>query len=94
MNSRQFFLTSRAGDFCSVFAIPQGYQGFRAWGPFGTGNALGAMLIVPVVVSFAKLIFPHTPRERLFYGTSLLLMGGAALLDLSRGAFAGMMAVI
>ncbi len=83
-----------AGDFCSLYAIPQGYEGFRAGGPFPTGNTLGAVLIVPFVAAFAKLVFPHTIRQRWFYGGSLLLCGRALLFARSRGAFAGVLAGI
>jgi len=80
-----------AGDLCALIAIPQGMQGYRAWGPFGSGNTLGAVLIVPVVISFSKLVFPSTAREKWFYGVSLLIVGRAALYASSRGAFAGML---
>lgn len=80
-----------AGDLCALMAIPQGMQGYRAWGPFGSGNTLGAVLIVPVLISFSKLVFPSTAREKWFYGVSLLIVVRAALYASSRGAFAGML---
>ncbi len=74
-------------DLCALLALPQGYHGLRASGPFGSPNTLGAVLVVPAVVSVVALLARGAGRRsQLFYAGSLLLIGRALLFAGSRGA--------
>jgi O-antigen ligase len=78
-----------AGDLMAIKAIPQGYHGLRAAGPFESPNTLGAMLILPMVVCIAGWLGgPASLVRRAFWTASLLLLGRALLFSGSRGALA------
>ncbi len=78
-----------AGNICALMALPQGLRGVKAVGPFGSGNSLGAALVVPFVICFGSIILETSRRSRWFYGLSLLLLGRVLLWAGSRGATAG-----
>ncbi len=78
-----------AGNICALMALPQGLRGMKAVGPFGSGNSLGAALVVPFVICFGSIILETSRRSRWFYGLSLLLLGRVLLWAGSRGATAG-----
>lgn len=78
-----------AGNICALMALPQGLRGMKAAGPFGSGNSLGAALVVPFVICFGSIILETSRRSRWFYGLSLLLLGRVLLWTGSRGATAG-----
>ena len=73
-----------AGDICALIALPEGLQGLKAEGPFGTGNSLGAALIAPFVISFGMVISTRAPRAKVGYGVSFLLLGRVLLYAGSR----------
>lgn len=72
---------------CSLMAIEQGYAGMAAApGPFRTGNQLGGVLVIPMLMAMAGTIFP---RNRFHWGFSFIslgLMARALLFCQSRGA--------
>lgn len=75
-----------AGLLCGAIAIPQGYAGQRAPGPFTNANALGTVLILPVLVCVLFMILP-APRRRVYLlFASLLVLLRALLFTQSRGA--------
>ena len=74
------------GDVCAAIAVPQGYQGLRAAGPFTSPNTLGAVLVVPMLIAAAGLLCGEGRWRRLACGASLLLLGRALLFCGSRGA--------
>jgi O-antigen ligase len=74
------------GDACALIAVPQGYHGLRAAGPFASPNTLGAVLVVPLLVAVAGLLCAEGRWRRLAYGASLVLLGRALLFCGSRGA--------
>ncbi len=76
-----------AADLCSISAIRQGYSGLRAGGPFGGGNALGGVLVVPFLFAVMGLLFPASRRHLLFFGFSVPFILRALLFAGSRGAY-------
>jgi len=81
-----------AGDICALIALPEGLRGFRAEGPFRTGNSLGAVLIVPFIASFGNAFVARSWRAKVFYIGSSLLLARMLLFAGSRGAVAGVVA--
>jgi O-antigen ligase len=73
-------------DLCALWALPQGFHGLRASGPFVSPNTLGAVLVVPALISAIALLAGESRRWRLFHAASLLLIGRALLFAGSRGA--------
>ncbi|MCG8463129.1 MAG: O-antigen ligase family protein [Holophagales bacterium] len=82
----QYFIIL-AAVFCSLPAIQQGYAGMAAApGPFRTGNQLGGVLVMPMLMALAGMILP---RNRFHFGFSVITMGlmaRALLFSQSRGA--------
>jgi O-antigen ligase/polysaccharide polymerase Wzy-like membrane protein len=81
-----------SADIASFIAIPQGYRGMRAAGPFHTGNELGGALVLPLVLCFAGLFDRSSRVRRWFYGVSGLVIARALLFSGSRGAFIAVLA--
>lgn len=81
-----------AADAAALIAIPQGYAGLRAGGPFRTGNELGGVMVLPLVLCFAGLVGRPAPRWRWFFVASGLLITRALLFSGSRGAFVAVLA--
>lgn len=76
----------------SVEAISQGYSGLRATGPFGYGaNAMGGVLVLPVMACVFGLMEPPSPRARWVFGVATLLIFRALVFSGSRGAMAGVL---
>lgn len=72
---------------CSLSAIQQGYAGMAAApGPFRTGNQLGGVLVIPLLMSLAGLVFPRNRFHLIFSFVSFGLMARAMLFCQSRGA--------
>jgi O-Antigen ligase len=75
------------GDVCAALALPEGWRGLRAQGPFDSPNTLGAVLVVPMLVAVAGLLSSeHGRTRRLLHLASLLLLGRVMLYSGSRGA--------
>ena len=80
------------GNLCAIETVWQGYAGHNVpSGPFETGNALGAILVVPAMIAGSGMIFPTSRFHWLFSTASSLLIARAILFSGSRGA---MVAVI
>jgi O-antigen ligase len=75
-----------SGDVCAVLALPEGFRGLRAQGPFDSPNTMGALLIVPMLIAVAGLLSDQRGLAKLVHGASLLLLGRALLFTGSRGA--------
>ncbi len=82
------------GNVCAGHAVLQGYGGIvhEPPGPFGTGNELAAVLIVPFVVATAGVLFPVSRFQWLFSVASVALIARAVLFSASRGGMVSMMA--
>lgn len=80
------FVTLAAADAAALQGISQGYAGDLASGPFDTKNALGGVLVAPMVISIAGVMYPESTRRLVFYAVSTLLMARALLFSQSRGA--------
>ena len=79
-------------DICAIEAVRQGYDGVDATpGPFGHGNAFASVLVAPLVLSCATLLFTRSWPQRIFFGSSAILMARALLFCKSR---AGMASVV
>ena len=73
--------------YCSLLAIQQGYAGWPAApGPFRTGNQLGGVLVIPILLALTGALFPRNRFHWLISFTSLGLMARAMLFCQSRGA--------
>lgn len=79
------------GGLCSAQAIPQGFAGYRATGPFTSGNTLGGVLIVPILISLHGLISDSSRGRQIAYGMSLLVFLRALVFSGSRGAFVALL---
>ena len=77
-----------SADLCSISAIKQGYSGIRAGGPFGGGNALGGVLVVPFIFAILGFIFPRSKRHFYLCAFSVPFILRAMLFAGSRGAYA------
>jgi hypothetical protein len=84
------FMVVVAGDLCALLALPDGFAGDRASGPFKSGNALGAALTIPILTCLAALLYLRSNVHLAFFALSLALLGRAYLYSGSRGAFAGL----
>ncbi len=73
-------------DVCAADSVWQGYNGVSVpSGPFGTGNELAAVLVVPLIVAISGVVFPTSRYQALFSGASALLLARALLFSGSRG---------
>ncbi|MEM1206760.1 MAG: O-antigen ligase family protein [Acidobacteriota bacterium] len=78
---------------CSLMAIQQGYAGYEAAsGPFRTGNQLGGVLVMPMMMATAGSLLPRNRTHWIFSAVSLLLMARAMLFCGSRGAMVALTA--
>jgi O-antigen ligase len=75
------------GLLTSLEAIQQGYAGERASGPFTAPNAMGAAMMVPLIIAGASLLWSRTRGQRLFYALVMIALGRALFFSGSRGAF-------
>ncbi len=72
---------------CSLLAIQQGYAGMAAApGPFRTGNQLGGVLVIPIILAMTGTFFPRNRFHWAFSFISFGLMARAMLFCQSRGA--------
>jgi O-antigen ligase len=70
----------------AIEAIFQGYAGVSsAPGPFRTGNQLGGVLIMPMVIAVAGALLPRDRRQLLISLASIAILGRAYLFCGSRG---------
>ena len=77
---------------CSMLAIQQGYAGYAAApGPFRTGNQLGGVLVMPLLMGLAGMMFPRNRFHWFFSFVSFGIMARAMLFCQSRGAMVACM---
>jgi O-antigen ligase len=76
-----------AGAVCAAIALPQGYAGDEATGPFAQKNGLGGALIMPFFLALTGMYTARLRWQRRFYVVSLLIMVRSLLFAGSRGAF-------
>lgn len=76
-----------AGVTVSLPAIQQGYAGVGATpGPFWTGNQLGGVLVMPILIALAGLVLPRSRAHLVLSIVGFGLMARAMLFSASRGA--------
>lgn len=83
-----------AGMLISIFATMRGYAGYSTFGPFVSGNGLGASLLAPLIFSYVGLVMPSSRRDEVLSIITILLIGRALLFTGSRGAFASALAAV
>ncbi|MEM9555769.1 MAG: O-antigen ligase family protein [Acidobacteriota bacterium] len=76
-----------AGIVCSLPAIAQGYSGISSTaGPFRTGNQLGGVLVMPMLIAMSGVVLPRSRGHWILSFVGFGLMTRAMLFSASRGA--------